>query len=418
ATITVPIASDQTTEGSETLTVTVVDKSASVLINDTSLSPPPTYQVIASSSSVDEGSIAVFTVETTNVTAGSSLTYTLSGVSASDVVGGSLSGSVVVGANGKASISIPLAADQLTEGDETLTLSIQGKNASVTVRDTSKAASSSPLPTPGDDSLTGSSSNDTIDGLAGNDTLKGAAGNDSLIGGTGNDKLYGEDGDDTLVGSQGDDFLFGGNGLDTAEFLLAFDNYSVTPLYESKAGLLSGYEIRANTGSEGIDTVSTDIEYLSFGPARYTLVNGTVQASATAANDSLSGSEGNDTIDGLAGNDTIRGAGGDDWLEGGPGNDELYGDAGDDSLEGSGGDDRLSGGDGSDTAIFIASRATYTVRPGINDEIVVRFSGSPSLEGADILVQMEWLQFADQKISASIVHMSAIQQFAGSLYNV
>ncbi|NDD15294.1 MAG: hypothetical protein EB072_22320, partial [Betaproteobacteria bacterium] len=221
------------------------------------------------------------------------MTYTLSGVSASDVVGGSLSGSVVVGANGKASISIPLAADQLTEGDETLTLSIQGKNASVTVRDTSKAASSSPLPTPGDDSLTGSSSNDTIDGLAGNDTLKGAAGNDSLIGGKGNDILYGENGNDTLIGGEGNDTLVGG-----------------------------------------------------------------------------------------------------------------------------GGDDRLEGGDGSDTAVFSTSRSNYTVRAGIAGETLVSFTGFPPVEGTETLLGVEWLQFADQTVSSGIIHTMAIQQFAGSLYNV
>ncbi|NDF50564.1 MAG: hypothetical protein EB116_10870, partial [Betaproteobacteria bacterium] len=136
-TISIPIAADQTTEGTETLTVTAQGKSASTQILDTSQTPAGTYALTAKSSAVNEGGTAEFTVLTTNVSAGTSLSYTLSGISSSDIVGGTLSGSVVVASNGQATISLPIAADFLTEGDETLVVTLQGQTSSVTIKDTS-----------------------------------------------------------------------------------------------------------------------------------------------------------------------------------------------------------------------------------------------------------------------------------------
>ena len=144
ATISIPIAADNLTEGTETLTVTSQGASASTTINDTSTTPAvPTYGVSATSASINEGSIATFTLSTTNVAAGTAVAYTVSGVSSADVVGGALSGSVNVGSNGQATISVPLAADNLTEGTETLTVTAQGKSASVAINDTSTGTTES-----------------------------------------------------------------------------------------------------------------------------------------------------------------------------------------------------------------------------------------------------------------------------------
>jgi hypothetical protein len=63
---------------------------------------------------------------TTFVNTGTSLSYTISGVTASDLTSGVLTGTTVVGSDGTATITIGLIADQLTEDVETLTLSIQG----------------------------------------------------------------------------------------------------------------------------------------------------------------------------------------------------------------------------------------------------------------------------------------------------
>jgi hypothetical protein len=137
ATISVLLAADALTEGSETLTVTAQGQSATVKVNDTSLTPQGTYALSAAASTFNEGSSATFTLSTTNVTAGTSVPYTISGVSASDVVGGQLSGAVNIGTNGQATINVPLVADLFTEGNETLTVTAGGQSASVTILDTS-----------------------------------------------------------------------------------------------------------------------------------------------------------------------------------------------------------------------------------------------------------------------------------------
>ena len=97
----------------------------------------PTYSLLASISSVAEGSSAIFTLSTTNISPGFGVNYTIEGLSASDIVGGELSGSVVIGSDGTARISIPITNDLLTEGTESLLLTVGGKTASISILDTS-----------------------------------------------------------------------------------------------------------------------------------------------------------------------------------------------------------------------------------------------------------------------------------------
>ncbi len=138
--ISVPIAADLLSEGTENLTVNLQGQSASATINDTSKATlPPTYNLSATSSSINEGDNATFTLYTTNVQAGTSLSYSISGVSASDILGGSLNGNVLVDSNGRATISIPLAPDLITEDSEVLTVTVQNSIANVSINDTSKA---------------------------------------------------------------------------------------------------------------------------------------------------------------------------------------------------------------------------------------------------------------------------------------
>lgn len=95
------------------------------------------YLITSNAKNVDEGSNAIFTVTASNLIAGSVLSYQISGVSASDILGGKLNGTAVVGLNSKATISIPIAADKVTEGSETLIVSISNVSASVIINDTS-----------------------------------------------------------------------------------------------------------------------------------------------------------------------------------------------------------------------------------------------------------------------------------------
>lgn len=149
-TIAIGLASDNLTEGAESLVVTLGNTglanapTASVTVNDTSLTPAPvaTVSVVAAAPSVNEGSSIVFNVNTQNVANGTVYTFQITGVAPSDVVGGNLSGTVTIN-NGVGTITVPLAADNLTEGAESLTLTLIGTGqanapaATVTVNDTS-----------------------------------------------------------------------------------------------------------------------------------------------------------------------------------------------------------------------------------------------------------------------------------------
>ncbi|NDD13581.1 MAG: hypothetical protein EB072_13270, partial [Betaproteobacteria bacterium] len=97
------------------------------------------YTLSALAPTYNEGTVAQFLVKTTNVAAGTELSYTLSGqgIASADITGGLLTGKVTVGSNGEALINIPLSADLTTEGAETLILSLESKTASTVIADTS-----------------------------------------------------------------------------------------------------------------------------------------------------------------------------------------------------------------------------------------------------------------------------------------
>ena len=95
------------------------------------------YSLTSTKSNYDEGGTAVFNLATTNVPVGTVLSYSISGVSSLDMVNGLLSGTTVVGSDGTASISLNLKSDSLTEGAETLTLTILGNSVSTIINDTS-----------------------------------------------------------------------------------------------------------------------------------------------------------------------------------------------------------------------------------------------------------------------------------------
>ena len=155
-----------------------------------------TYSLTSIDSSINEGSSASFTLSTSNVAAGTALSYVISGVQAADFVGGQLTGSVTVDAQGRATISIPIAAENFTEGPETMTVTVrsaQGADlatASVTINDTSLTPTmvfNQIQGTEGPDLLNSTSGTDQINAGGGNDTILGSAGSDTIDGGAGID---------------------------------------------------------------------------------------------------------------------------------------------------------------------------------------------------------------------------------------
>lgn len=167
----------------------------------------------------------------------------------------------------------------------------------------------------------------TIDGTPDDDTLVGTSGDDTINGFDGNDVLQGREGNDTLDGGAGSDYLDGGGASDTASY-----EHSAGPV-EVDLQFGSGQEY----ASDGFTLLSID-----------TLVS-IENATGSAFDDFLLGSNADNILDGQAGNDLLLGRGGNDTLYGGDGDDLVRGDAGDDQLFGGDGNDNLRGGAGIDS---------------------------------------------------------------------
>jgi hypothetical protein len=144
ATIAVSIKADHVTEGPETVTLRLPGVPSGsdgfhgepVTVNDTSTAGSLGVSgVVPGASDVSEGSTATFTVHTTDG-AGTVLPYIISGVQASDIVGGDLSGQAIVGSDGNATIHIPIAVDNLAE-NETLKVTVDGVSGSSVLTDSS-----------------------------------------------------------------------------------------------------------------------------------------------------------------------------------------------------------------------------------------------------------------------------------------
>ncbi|MDY0208180.1 MAG: hypothetical protein RBR82_16390, partial [Pseudomonas sp.] len=102
----------------------------------------PVFNLTIDADSVDEGATATFTITTVNDvdSAGEKVAWSIGGedITESDV-DGPMSGVATIGADGTAEINVTLAEDKLTEGPETLVVTLDGKGVSdsVLVNDTS-----------------------------------------------------------------------------------------------------------------------------------------------------------------------------------------------------------------------------------------------------------------------------------------
>lgn len=110
------------------------------------------------SNDVNEGGSAVFSLLTKNIPPNTLIPYVLSGIGAGDLVGGNLTGNAVVNSTGKATITLPIFADSLTEGIETLVVTANGATTSIKINDTSlkPIAINSSINTPANEKFTAS----------------------------------------------------------------------------------------------------------------------------------------------------------------------------------------------------------------------------------------------------------------------
>jgi FtsP/CotA-like multicopper oxidase with cupredoxin domain len=160
------IANDQVTEGAETLLVKLysdpartqqVGSTTTCVIADTSLAigqaaAVPTYSLATTAVAVIEGTELTTTINTNNVAKGTQVYWNINGpnVTSLDFSSGNVIGSATVGTSGQIQLTHVLAADQRTEGNETLHFNLYGDPAlskllattSVSILDSSRAAGS------------------------------------------------------------------------------------------------------------------------------------------------------------------------------------------------------------------------------------------------------------------------------------
>lgn len=119
-------------DGTETFLLSLDNNEAtvSVTIADTS-SPNPTYFLGSSSSTAEEGSTIVITLTTGNVPSGTTLGYTITGITSADISGESLTGQFVVGTTNTKSFTF--TADETSEGQESMVLALTNGLATTTI---------------------------------------------------------------------------------------------------------------------------------------------------------------------------------------------------------------------------------------------------------------------------------------------
>jgi len=100
----------------------------------------PTYILSSTSNAIDEGESFTLTLTTTNITNGTIVPYTITGVRSSDIGNASLTGNWVVN-NNTATLTYASTADFTTEDTEIMTMTLNnGKTAiSITISDTSRS---------------------------------------------------------------------------------------------------------------------------------------------------------------------------------------------------------------------------------------------------------------------------------------
>ena len=231
--------------------------------------------------------------------------------------------------------------------------------------------------------------------------------------------------DDNIISVEADDLnnslvIDGGEGNDT----VSFRNLT--------AGTTIDMNAETNTiGDDSITLLNIEDVYGSevgddtiIGNAEDNLLYG------GGGNDVLHGGDGNDYLQGDQGalkednnDDILYGDAGNDTLVGGHGNDTLYGGDDDDSLHGQRGDDRLIGGAGDDniradggidTVVFSGNLSDYTTVKISSTQFTITDIRDGSPDGTDTISRAEFIEFADQTVSTTIIPSVSADLLASS----
>ncbi|MDD5229242.1 MAG: hypothetical protein PHD53_10590, partial [Methylococcales bacterium] len=309
----------------------------------------PTYSLTANKTELNEGETLTFKLVTTNLPAKSIVDFNFDGtISDDDITGGLPESQFIIDANGKASLSLALAKDKITEGNEDLTLTLTDEptqTLSIRVNDTSVAEIVNHKPT-GDVKIQGAAKVNTVLSLT--NTLKDVDG----------------------LGEFNYQWLSNGVAIKNA----SLETYTLT---------------KTDIG-KNISVKVSYIDDLNFAESKTSLETGAVSPSIVvngitkkgdSGNNKLIGADKNDDLSGLAGADTLLGYAGNDLLDGGAGNDSLDGGNGNDELSGGDGNDKLLGGSGND--LLDSGKGNDTIVGDLGNDTLIGGAGVDNMTGGD-----------------------------------
>jgi len=235
--------------------------------------------------------------------------------------------------------------------------------------------------------FTGNKGNDTIDGGSGYDRAEynHQSGVKVQLGGSG--EGWAEDSFGTrdllrnIEGVSGSAFADELTGTDDAPFE-SFEGRGGNDTIDGRGGVdrldlpRSTNPVTVVLGLNGADGYAIDsVNDLTTGLPAKSVLRGIEYVSGSVFNDHITGNEAANRLEGQGGLDTLMGGAGKDTLNGGAGNDSL------------------DGGDGDDTAVFKGERSEYQWSANNGKVAII------GPDGADDLLSIEFLQFADQLVS-------------------
>jgi len=363
----VPLAADATTEGAETLTVTAGGKTASVVINDTSLTstaPTPAISLTIAPDTANGGSGNDTILGIIDIGSATNNTFSISDVinGGSQTAGGADTLQITV-----STIAVPttITPTQITDIETFRVINVDA-TPDAFILDLTAVTGETRV------EAFSSSGAVTFNNLEGPTVALSASGNTAAV--NFNFKAA------SLTGTQ-----------DTINLAISSNTGTGTVQVQTTG---AGFEL-ANIAATGTNAPTTligagpDIKSVTVtGTGTLTIPNnsltavtnlqavnnsGGVSYTATASNTTLAGGSGNDTLAGGSGNDVITGGAGPDTLSGGVGNDNIDGGTGNDTviLSNVTKDDTAAGGDGVDT-LSLSAAVAYSAASSIDESVNIK----------------------------------------------
>ena len=349
-----------------------------------------TFNIISGSDTITDLSGIGANADALVVSAGASVTATLSGNFTANNLTLNSGGNVTINVDGLSNLNLANAS-----------IDSSSTGYTIDVRNGTFNYSNNIIGSAGDDTIHAGLGGDIIEGGAGNDVINqggdwtqsnGGDGNDIInisagyaAGGSGNDTFNIQGGTRQYISDlSGSDVL---NIISSGYGVKAFvtDNYTATSATQNlttNGGDTFSYLFAAGGSGQVIDLSGANTNTLGFEVLNYTS-NGdwpisarsqTVNIIGTTANDKLYGGTGADRLDGGFGNDILDGNGGADTLIGGDGND---------TITSSGSNASINAGNDTDTITITAGSATVDAGSGTNTITITGGSVTDTGTGTD-----------------------------------